>query len=175
MFKNFKIDRKVLSSYYIAVVFAYFIFVVFGKMVTDSVLTFGKFLGENFGFDFVENGRFWWFFIVVCFLFITFLRGAVVEPLGYFVDTDTEPTWETIIFSFLVFGFFIYLVNQAFGLPMPKNIPVWAVKLFGGYKNTYLPLDYRPEAEVGWSLVPYLWYLAPIAFMYVRRKINIKD
>ncbi len=173
--KDFKLDRKILSSYYISVIFAYFIFLTLGDNITLLANNVSAFLFENFKWDFVSNGRFWYFFVFLCLILVFVLRKFIVEPLGFFVDTDTEPWWETAVFGFLVFGLFLYLFNQAFGFAMPNNFPIWIIKLFGGYKNTYQPSSSLSEVELSWSFLPYLWYIFPIVFMYWRRKIQIKE
>ncbi|MEI6728294.1 MAG: hypothetical protein WCK98_01500 [bacterium] len=175
MFADFKLRRKILSTYYIAVVFSYFIFRVIAPFITTWVRESARFLTQNTTFNFIESGRFWLFFLFFCFIITFLIRRFVVEPLGFFIEEEGDDTWwENVIMAILILGLYIYLLNQLFTFPMPEWTPEWLARLLGGYKNTFLAFSSQTEEQLSWPILPWIWYIGPIVFMYFRTKVIIK-
>jgi hypothetical protein len=123
----------------------------------------------------INNTSIWICLFFVCF-FITFLiRKFIVQPLGFYIRDEGAPSWELFVLVLLVLGFYIYLLNQVFDQPMPSSWPTSLLKLVDGYENTFANAGNAPlEERNTWSVVPWLWNIGPIGFMFVRTRL-MKD
>jgi hypothetical protein len=176
MLDDFKLNRGLLSSYYISAIFTFFVFQI--PLMEDVVRSIASWLINalevliNFRIDI---GGIWIVLFLVCFLITSFLRKFVVYPLGFYINDEGAPAWELIVLATLVLGFYTYLLNQVFSEPMPSQTPIIILRLVDGYDNTYAILTQETYQEtITWSIVPWFWYFFPLAFMYVRTKL-MKD
>jgi hypothetical protein len=173
---NFKLNRKVLSSYYVAVLISFFLFQLISPFFADGVVNIAGLLGDWFNGDFRNNGRLWLVLLGSAIVLAVIIRQFIVEPLGLFIDNE-ESGWEAFVLTILILGFYIYILNQNFTYSMPQDwwMPTWLIRLLGGYRNTFTPFISQAEYVEPWFLIKWLWYLGPIGFLYVRTKIAIKE
>lgn len=176
MVEEFQINRKLLSSFYIASLFSFMIFSLMGNIITNWVRQLAVFLGGNFGSDLEVFPKFWLVFLFFCMFITLLLRRFIVKPLGFFNDEDGAPWWDLAIFAFLVMGYYIFMLNQTFSFAMPTEwFNVWWIRLFGGYQNSFAPNSNIPEEIAsGWRFVRWFWYLGPLSWLYFRTKVQVK-
>jgi hypothetical protein len=174
MFDDLKPTRKTFSSYYIASIFAFFLF----QLIPNAIIKWSNWIASSlttiFKVDLQDNNKLWLVFFVTTF-FITFLiRRFLVQPLGFFISDEGAPYWELFILFFIVLGFNIYLLNQVFSQPMPTGwMPQGLIYFLDGGKNTYTSSS-DVAVKNTWSFVPWFWHIFPLAFMFVRTKLIIK-
>lgn len=125
----------------------------------------------------VANANIWYFLFLTCFIFVFFVKVLVVDPIGFYIIKLNAPWWETVIGSFLILGFMIFMMNQQFAQPMPVNWPLPLIHLLDGYKNTFLPTEASRSlaSQNTWTIVPWLWQIGPIAFLYIRARMSDDD
>lgn len=181
MFKNLKNDftfnRRSLSTYYIAILIGYFWLRLLQPYFSQWTLVVAGYFTSWFNSDWQSSGKLWVVFLIISLFLIILIRHFIVEPLGFFVDSEEGKGWESFILSLLLLGFHIYLTNQIFTYAMPIDwwMPIWLIKFLGGYRNTFLPgVDPSIYRET-WTWLPWFWYIAPIAVIYIRSKIAMKD
>lgn len=165
--RDIRLTREFLSSYYVAILIFSSIF--------GSLKWFKETVGDlqfwlnSFVETFIENANGSWVpwlcLFLACFAIVSLIRKFVVMPLGLYVKEEGAVSWELAVLTFLVFGSLLYYLNIYFKQPMPADLPETFVKLFGGYHGN---ISYQ-EAKV-WSVVPYIWTLGPILFMYIMHK-----
>jgi hypothetical protein len=165
MLSNFQLSRKVLSSYYIAVIFSALLFRRIRPFVIDWSNWLTDITSGLIRASFETVGASWLMFFVSCFILTVVIRQFVVEPLGFFIKDEGAPNWELGIIVFLVLGAYIYNLNLIFGQPMPSWLPDFLVNLVYGIKPGQL-------TKSSWDFVPWLWDVVPIVFMFVRSKLN---
>jgi hypothetical protein len=171
MLDEFKISRGLLSSYYIAAIFTYFLFQL--PTVTDIVLNIATWLISFMTVTTiasVENSNVWYFLFFVCLCITTLIRRLIVYPLGFYINDEGAPAWELAVLAVLVLGFYVFLLNQVFvNTPMPSNIPPLIVRAVDGYYNSF-QFNSQTSVEVRntFVIVPWFWYIFPISFMYVK-------
>lgn len=177
MLKEFKLSRGLLSSYYIAAIFSFFLFQL--PMVKEVIKGTATWLISALkvaaGIE-ISNTSAWLTLFLVCFCITFAMRRFVVYPLGFYINDEGAPTWELIALALLVLGFYIYLLNQVFiDQPMPASWPRFLLRLLDGYKNTFsVATPATIEERNTWAVVPWFWLVGPLTFMYVRTKL-MKD
>ena len=166
------LNRQVLSSYYVAILISFFIFRPAESLVYTWAQWFISAIETFSGYIIAGNGPTWLVLFAVSF-FITFLiKNVIVDYLGMSVD-DTGGNYGELGFALLlIVGMYIYMMNDVFSAqPMPAEwLPETLITLLGGYNNTYaLSLNQADIASQNtWSILPWLWYVGPIAFIYLR-------
>ena len=174
---NFNFNRRTLSSYYVAILISY----LFIQLIEPAIRTWTIFLTDFTASsnppDFFDTGRQWVLFYFICLVILILVRQFIVEPLTLFVDTDEGKGWEAAVLIFILFGFYAYLLNQMFDYAMPREwwSPSWLVRLFGGYRATYLPSISPDIYQEDWWFLPWFWFISPIALIFVRTKIAMKE
>ena len=167
--KEFKFGKSLLSAYYISILVSFFIFAVSKEIIGSISSWILSFFAVMFGFKAQGNGLLWTWLFIVCFLILILIRKFVVEKLDFFAKDEFEKSWQIWIFGMLILGFFIYIINLSFpSQPMPSDWwPEWLIRFFGGYKNTF-PDKFvlSVEEKNFWQIVPYIWHLGPISFLY---------
>lgn len=178
MFADLKISRKLFSSFYVASIFSFLFFEITKTQFSEFVNNLGGFINNTFGWSVTEGGdNYWFFFFLICVIFTLIFRKFVIQPLGFFTEDEGDVVWwDHAIMGFLVVGFYIFMFNQTFSVPMPRELlDIGWLKFFGGYKNTLVPNSSASEEELsGWAFVKAFWYITPLAFLYVRTKVTIK-
>ncbi len=178
MFADFQISRKLFSSFYVATIFSFLLFEIMTAQFTDLVNNLAGFFSKSFGWSLNQGTpNYWFFFFLTCIVFTFLFKNLVIQPLGFFtLDEGQVAWWDHLIMGFLVIGFYIFMFNQTFSVPMPRElIGIGWLKFFGGYKNTLLPNSDSSEQELsGWAFVKAFWYITPLAFLYIRTKVTIK-
>lgn len=168
--QEIKPSKPLFSAYYIASLISFFVFQL--QFIENIITTIAgwliSFLAYFTGANLRGNGPLWASLFFTCLFFTFLIKKYIVVPLGFYIKEESAKSWEDWALGFIVLGFYIYLLNIIFSQPMPLW-PVWFVRLLGGYRNTYLE-DYTRtiEEQNVWSILPWLWHLGPIAFMYVR-------
>jgi hypothetical protein len=177
MLDDFKISRKNLSSFYVAAVFSFLFFQLTAGTVRQAVVNLANFLTNNANGDFSTSPNIWLVFFGFCFVATFLIKKFVITPLGFFTDEEEAKWWDLAILVFLVFGFFVFVLNQTFSFAMPREFfNLTFIKLFGGYKNAVAPGTPQSEEELsGWFFVRAFWYIAPLAWLFFRTKVQIKD
>jgi len=170
-----KPSRKLFSSYYVAVIISFFVFQLFGESWAEfsrGVLI--TFLSNLFNQDFSVGASLWWIFFFSMLAITLIIRRFIVEPLGFFIDSEDGAVWWDLLLMFLlVFGFYIFLLNLTFKYAMPSQFNLEVIRFLGGYRNTYLPGDPNPLAGSN-PYITWFWYLAPLAYMYIRVRLTFK-
>lgn len=174
--KNFTMNRRTLSSYYISILIAFFLLTLVKTFYTDWVVTVAENFTVWFNYDWQFGGRIWYIFIFVSVLLVILIRHFIVEPLGFLVDTDEGTGWEAAILLLVLFGFYIYLLNQIFSYAMPREwwMPEWLIRFLGGYRNTFTPAISKELYVESWTLISWFWFIAPLAMIWVRTRIALK-
>ena len=168
--KELKLTRSLLSGYYVSIMVSFFLFQLIKEPIVNIWTTwFMSFLKSVFKIDATSRGIAWLSLLFICFVIVFIVRRFVVEVLNLYADDESYTNWEVGFLTLLVLGFFIYTVNQVFSQPMPSEwFPEFAVKLFGGQSNTNSVFTYTVEDRNVWTIVPWLWTVGPLAFMYFR-------
>jgi hypothetical protein len=169
--KEWKFTKPLLSSYYIAAIFSFFLFQLTKPMVISVTSWVISFLGEFFGIKLIGNGPTWTALFFVCLFFTTIIRRIVVEPLELYVTKEANDLWEVWILGFLVLGFYIYTLNLVFdSTPMPSDWwPEWLIRILGGFENTYITPGLQTVSQRNaWVVIPWIWLLGPIFFLYIK-------
>jgi len=167
-----KLNRQVLSSYYVAILISFFIF----RPAEPLIYTWAQWLIsaiETFsGYIIIGNGPTWLVLFFVSFLITFLIKSIIVDYLGMSVDDSGGKYPELLFTLLLIMGMYIYMMNDVFSAqPMPAEwLPEVLITLLGGYNNTYaLSLNQANIASQNtWSILPWLWYVGPIAFIYLR-------
>ncbi len=166
-FDDFSFSRKTLSSYYIASLISILLF----RLINGQIIRWSNFVGKMISSAF-ENpidsvGESWLVFVFSCFIITLLIRRIIIQPLGMYIKEEDAPGWELLILFILVFGSYLYNLNQIFTQPMPTWVPGFLVRLVDGVKVGEAQL-------IPWFFVPWLWDLGPILFMFTRTKMNIQ-
>lgn len=169
---EFKLTRGLLSAYYIAVLISYPLFNLIQDLINSWVTWLVSATKVATGISLQSSGQLWLALFFVCFVITAIIRKFVVQPLGFFINDEGAPTWELWVTLFLVLGAYVYFLNQIFAQPMPKEWPIWLLKLVDGYKNTFFVTSSDSAENQTWVIVPWLWNIAPITFMYVRTRLK---
>ena len=168
LFADFQLNRKTLSSYYVSAIISTFFF----ELVQNWVVRWSNWVTEVIGnitnAPMNSTGALWVSFILACFLITLLIRRFIIAPLGFFIDEEGAPGWETTVLTFLILGFYLYQINQIFSQPMPNWIPTFLVRAVGGFKTTVL-------VAPPWQAMAWFWNIGPIFFMFVRTKFDFKD
>lgn len=168
--KEFQFGKSLLSAYYVASLISFFIFQVGQDLIGRVASWILSFLSVIIGFRFQTNGPLWLALFLVCFLITFLIRKLIVEKLDLYVKDSFPKAWQTWLFGFFVLGFFIYIINLSFpSQPMPTDWwPKWFIRFLGGYKNSY-PEEFVLSIEENnlWSIIPWIWHLGPVTFLYV--------
>lgn len=168
---EFKLNRSLLSGYYVAIMISYFLFKLLKEQIVSVwTIWFLSFLKSVFKINATTNGYTWLSLIFICFIVTFIIRRFVVEVLDLHSSNKEGSDWENTVLAFLIFGFFIYTTNQIFSQPMPREwFPEIIIKLFGGDQNTLGGLATASiEERNTWSIVPWIWTIGPLAFMFTR-------
>ena len=175
--KNFTMNRGVLSSYYISILIAFFLLTLIQNFYTNWVTIVAEYFTLWFNYDWQFDGRIWYIFIFVSLVLVMLIRQFIVEPLGFLVDTEEGTGWEAFILAFILIGFYIYLLNQIFSYAMPRQwwMPEGLIRFLGGYRNTYTPAISKAAYVETWQVISWFWFIAPLAMIYIRQKIAIKE
>ena len=145
------------------------------RLIQNWVTWIVSVLSSLGGVTFEDPGYSWFVLFLVCFLVTVIVAIYIIRPLGFYMSEEGGPGWELFIFGFLVFGSFLFLINQVFDQPMPTSIlPTWIIRLFGGYESTFVNASSDVATANTWSFLPWMWYLGPILFLYIRTRISIK-
>jgi hypothetical protein len=170
---EFKLSRKLLSAYYIAALISYPLFDLIKESINIWVAWLVSATKVATGASLQGNASLWFALFLVCFAVTFAIRKWIVEPLGFFINEEGANNVELWVTLFLVLGAYIYFINQVFNQPMPTEWPIWILKLVDGYKHTYTVTSVQSiEENNTWVIVPWLWNVAPIAFMYFNVKIK---
>ena len=178
---NLKITKKNLTGFYLAGVFSFFFFQleIIASLVLSIADWFYSVIVSIFATQFQKspsNALFWFCFLLIA-VFVTMLvKISVTDPLGMYSEEESTPTWELIILFLLVFGAYIYLLNNSFSQPMPTSVfQTQLIRLLDGAKNTgAIPISSVEETKT-WQFVHWLWNIGPITFMYVRMRMNTAE
>lgn len=172
---EFKLSRGLISAYYIAVLISYPLLSLFQDAIRNIVSWLISVVKVTTGATLQGNESLWFTLVFVCFVITFLIRRYVVEPLGFYINQEGATNVELGIMLFLVVGAYIYFINQVFQQPMPLNWPIWILKLVNGYKNTYSVTSVQSIEESNtWIIVPWLWNLGPILFMYFSVRLKPK-
>jgi hypothetical protein len=167
--KEFKFSKSLLSAYYVATLISFFVFQVAQDLI-GRVAAWILSLLSSLNFKIQTDGPIWLVLFFVCLVITLLIRKFVVEKLDLFAKGEFEKSWQIWFFGMLVLGFFIYILNLSFpSQPMPREWwPKWFIRFLGGYKNSY-PEEYVITVEEVnlWSIVPWIWHIGPIAFLYL--------
>ncbi len=168
--KEFKFSKSLLSAYYVASLVSFFLFQVARGLISQIAAWVLSFLSVILGFKVQTNGPLWLALFGVCLIITLLIRKFIIEKLDLFVKDEFAKSWQIWVFGLLVLGFFIYIINLSFpSQPMPNDWwPKWFIRFLGGYKNSY-PEEFVLSVEENnlWSIVPWIWHLGPIAFLYI--------
>ncbi len=170
---EFKLSRGLLSAYYIAVLISYPLF----RLIKDSINVWVTWLISaikvSTGATLQGNAPLWLSLFFVCFAITFLIRKFIVQPLGFYINDEGATNVELWVTLFLILGAYIYFINQVFSQPMPTELPVWIMKLVDGYKHTFVTTSVTSiEENNTWVIVPWLWNIAPIAFMYFNVRLK---
>jgi hypothetical protein len=168
--KELKLTRSLLSGYYISVMISFFLFQLIKEPIVNIWTTwFMSFLKSVFKVDAASRGVAWLSLIFICFVIVFIVRRFVVEVLNLYSDDEKYKPWESGLLALLIFGFYIYVVNQVFDQPMPREwFPDLVIKLLGGTATGISLVTGSTEDRNLLTIVPWLWTIGPLAFMYVR-------
>lgn len=168
--KEFKLSRSLLSGYYVAILASFFLFQLLRDLiVTVWTVWFVSVLKALFNIDATSKGPAYISLLLICFLIVFLIRRFVIEVVDLHASNENNTNSENWVLLFLVFGFFIYTVNQVFTQPMPTEwFPEVVIKFFGGEANSLINVPATPEDKNTWTIIPWLWTIGPLAFMYVR-------
>ena len=162
---EFKLSRGLISTYYIAVLISYPLLSLFQDAIRNIVSWLISVVKVTTGATLQGNESLWFTLVFVCFVITFLIRRYVVEPLGFYINQEVATNVELGIM----------LLNQVFQQPMPLNWPIWILKLVNGYKNTYSVTSVQSIEESNtWIIVPWLWNLGPILFMYFSVRLKPK-
>jgi hypothetical protein len=91
----------------------------------------------------------------------------LIKPLGLKIDKPAATGLEFWFTMIAVYGFFLYIINTSFKtVAMPSSYPQWLVRLASGYENTFPIIDKSVTAVSFWSVMPFIWIMAPICCFY---------
>ena len=168
--KELKLTRSLLSGYYVSVMIGFFLFELIREPIVSIWTTwFVSFLKSIFGIDATTTGMSWLALLFVCFVIVFMIRRFIVEVLNLYSNDEDYNEGEKVILLLLILGFFIYVVNSVFRQPMPSGwFPDVVIMLFGGQSDTSSVLNSTVEGRNTWTIVPWLWTIGPVAFMYFR-------
>lgn len=165
--KDLKLSRSLLSSYYVSAIFSFFLF----QLIHDQVIAWTSWvlitLNTAFGWVVSGDGPIWFALFLMCFGITTLIRQLIVMPLGFYNDNESARNWELWVLLLLILGFYIYLLNNVFqSQNMPPELPAWFVRLVGGTRGSTLLSAQAFQESNTWTIIPWLWNIGPIAFMY---------
>jgi hypothetical protein len=165
---DFRLCRKTLSSYYIASMFSFLFFRLVDNLIIDWSVWLNRILSQLTGNVFQGQNMLWFVFFLACFSITMLIRRFFVQGLGFFTDQEGAPTWELTFLTFLVLGGYIYNLNQIFLQPMPTWIPSFLVGMLNGVKVA-------GASPPNWEIIPWLWDITPILFLFMRTKLDFKS
>ncbi len=168
--KELKLNRSLLSGYYVSILISFFLFQLIKESIVNLWTTwFISFLAAAFKINATTSGATWLSLVFICFIVVFVIRRFVVEVLNLYSDNESYKPWESGVLLILVAGYFIYVVNKVFSQPMPSAwFPDFLVKLLGGNGEGIEVVALSVEEKNAWTIVPWLWTIGPVAFMYFR-------
>jgi hypothetical protein len=158
---------RLVSSYYVAILFATVLFQLEGLRWLVTVLHswLANTLQTLTTFP-IQGWIYWLVLLIAAFIIVTILKIFIIDPLELHANDADSRGWQVYFFAFIVLGLFIYILNLNFSQPMPSEIPGFIIKMLEGSRNT-------PGAEISssaegnfYSIFPWIWQLGPIIFMY---------
>jgi len=166
----FKFDRATISSFYVASWFSFLLFSRLSKEQISGLATiFYNFFTRDIGLKYDSQSLFWYCIFFACLLFTFLLTFFITRPLGIYMNNGSNPTWVITVFFFLTIGFFVYVINQSIGQPMPAEIPVQFVQLLGGTPSAGNVSAVSPV----WSgISDTLWLLGPIGLIFLTSRMK---
>jgi hypothetical protein len=175
--KELNISRKLISAYYMSILIFISIFSVarFREFIEYLTTIFSNILDALFSIRIDGSDRIWWALFVVSFGVVYAIRQLVVNPLGFYVNEESNVKWEKWVLLVLVTGCLMYNLNLLFpDYAMPEIFPDFLVKLLDGTKRTVSFNSYSDLVMTN-IVAPLLWNVGPIAIMslmHLRSKIN---
>lgn len=111
-----------------------------------------------------QSGQGWYSLIFVCFSINILIQIFVIQHLGIKIDQNSTTDWGKFAAFAVIFGFFIFIVNQIFGeIPMPAGTWTFVINILGGNSG-----GFKPTSEVNfWKIIPWFWTFAPILLFYI--------
>jgi hypothetical protein len=173
---NFFVWKKTdLSEFYLATIFALFLFRLFDVLIVQIARWVIAALSVVLNYS-IPDGQVWYVLIFVTLLIVMFLRGFLIKPLGIKIDKSNNSSLEYWLTAIAVVGFFLYVVNNSFTtVPMPTSLPQWLIRLAYGFENTFNAQTVNAASKSFWGIIPWLWILAPIlCFYYPLLKFGLK-
>ncbi len=168
-FLRFQFNRSLLTNFYVSTMVSYFLFRLMKETIIQWTRWFVSFVKVVSGATVQSEAGLWFSLLFVCTLISIFIYYIVFTLDIYSNDTDNQ-IWDDIVLFFLILGMYVYFVNQVFtSQPMPHIWPKFIINIFGGYENTFGSI--ASDEKTAWSIVPWLWTLGPLIFMFFRKVI----
>ena len=162
MYQRFKPTRLLFTSFYVASLISFNIFRLIPGLLETWTTWVLSLLVELVPAQNLSSYVEWWALILVCVTITFLIRNYVIEPLGFYVNGNATNGQELIGLGFLVMGFYIYSFNQFFpSYIMPQTFEFFNI-LFGESS----PVTNDIVVSNTWSIIPWIWYLGPVAYMY---------
>jgi hypothetical protein len=164
---EFIVNRRLLSSYYVAILISFFLFqpgtdliYKWSTWVISAIQTFGGYVVDG-------NGPTWVILLFVCFAVTFCIKKFVVDKLGMSIDDKGGEPAELVVGTILIFGMYIYMLNTLFiRQPMPTEwLPDFIVFLMGGARNSFVNTGLTQAEANTWAILPWFWYIGPIAYL----------
>jgi hypothetical protein len=158
---KFKPTRLLITSFYFASMISFYIFRLIPDLLFTWTTWFLSFFAQSLSVEVLNEGAVWWCLLLVCMSITFIVRKFVVEPLGFYVNGNATSASELLVLAFLILGFYLYSFNILFPEYMMPDSPEIIRVLLGDNIGNGNIIDAN-----AWSIVPWIWYLGPVLFMY---------
>lgn len=153
--------KKEYSEFYICTLISFFVFTLGQDVILSLVTWLTSTVQAIFQYS-PQNGDKWYMLIIVSFLVTLALHTFFIQPLGFGITVESKSSWEIFWTGFIIFGFFTFVMSSVFRTIDLPAFPVWVQRMLR--PNTSI-LNNPAEREF-WSIVPWIWVLAPVAIFY---------
>ena len=166
-FNLFGWKKSDYSEFYIATLFAFFLFQLLRGPIQMLATWIKSSLDVLINVNINNTGNQWLFLVGLCVLLTLMIRMLLIEPLGLNIKNESQSGWETFLTAFFVFGFFIYTINLNFTQPMDSKWPDLFIKLTYGWPNLYGNISMKGSEMTFLQIVPWLWIVGPMVCFYI--------
>ncbi len=159
--RNIKPTRLFITSFYVSSLVSFYIF----QLIPDLLFTWTQWIlsvfATNIQFEAIGETTVWWALLCVCMAITFMIRKFIIQPLGFYVNGNASSDGELVILSILCLGFYLYSFNTLFPeYTMPATFNL--INILLGDSRNFLTVE---ERDI-WTIVPWIWYIGPIAYMF---------
>jgi hypothetical protein len=163
---QWKLNRGTLSSYFISVLFTTLLFKQ--SFFFDWIRSTREFLSDFITRMLNVRASDWGTYIslvLICFFVVILVKMLIVDPIKFYIEDESGVnSWEILLFFIMVFGSFIYYINDFFKIAMPADVPK-IVRVWLGDSSVVESVSDLQFASAFWSIGPLL-----VLFLIIRGK-----